>query len=104
MPARSKPSKRGGVRRKTFQTGFIAYGRAPKTRRICFIRDICAEGARIELAEVFSPPPHFVLEIREALRPRNAHVVWRDGRHVGVSFRETEGLVEAMAPLARWPA
>jgi hypothetical protein len=104
MFANDRKQRRESKRQQSFMTATIALAATPRKRILCFVRNIANDGARLELTEATALPPRFVLEMRDDHVARNAMLIWRDGRHLGVSFREASVSpvatpVEAVQPL-----
>ena len=88
MYANDLSARRGNGRHPVFTSGFIIARGARQKRILCFVRDLGRDGAQLELTGETSPPEAFILEVGGEPHARHAWVVWRDGRHLGVSFRE----------------
>ncbi len=88
MFANDRVARRGAKRHPMFTSGFIVACGARQKRTLCFVRDLALDGAQIELTGDAIPPQSFILEIGGEPHAHHAWVVWRDGRHLGVSFRE----------------
>jgi hypothetical protein len=88
MSSSCRASRCGMPRYETFLAAMIAYGVTPKKRLLCFVRDLTKDGAQLELSSEQALPPRFLFELRNNADVFNARLVWQDGAHVGVSFRE----------------
>lgn len=60
----------------------------------CVVRNISDGGALLVVSDAVALPASFELEIAQRRRSYNAHVRWRSGTRVGVSF-EMQAEVEA---------
>lgn len=59
----------------------------------CVVRNISEGGALLVVSDAVVLPAMFELEIAQRQRSYNAHVRWRSGTRVGVSF-ETQGAAD----------
>lgn len=59
----------------------------------CVVRNISEGGALLVVSDAVALPAMFELEIAQRQRTYNAHVRWRSGTRVGVSF-ETHAVTE----------
>ncbi|GJD54420.1 PilZ domain-containing protein [Methylobacterium dankookense] len=52
----------------------------------CMVWDISSDGAMIEVPDQDAVPDRFSLTLPEDDAPRNATVIWRTGRRLGLRF------------------
>lgn len=79
--------RRGAQRQRVLKGAKIVYGNYMFVID-CAIRDISASGARLRLPNVSPVPANFHLFLKENQTICAAHLVWRDGRDMGVAFDE----------------
>jgi len=105
MSQAPRRTRRASPRRRAFMTGRIVFGAGQNRKRVlCFVRDINSEGAQLELCDSTVPPQRFELELRTEETLHHARQVWREGRHVGVSFREGGNLATLAVDSDAWIA
>ena len=65
----------------------------------CMVRDLSAPGARLRLANETPVPSNFHIFIKENQTICAAHLVWRDGRDMGIAFDEApKSVIESSDP------
>ena len=80
-------SRRGALRKRVLKGAKIVYGNFMFVVD-CTIRDLSESGAQLRLPSVSPVPDNFHLFIKETQTICAAHLVWRDGRDMGVAFDE----------------
>jgi hypothetical protein len=77
--------RRGEVRRKSLLRGRILFN---NNRSIvdCLIREISSAGARLVFSDSVGVPDAIELHIPQKEQTLHAHVQWRHGQEVGISF------------------
>ena len=78
--------RRGLVRHKTFMTGRIYFNNRLSSMD-CIIRDMTDKGARLEFSENVTLPEAFELYIPNKDEYYAAHVKWRRGDSLGITWR-----------------
>src|SRR5271170_5147017 len=79
--------RRGTRRQKSFLRGFVYFD---KRRGVmgCLVRDVSDEGARIIFSETVTIPDVVNLHIPHREQTWRAHVQWRRGDEIGLTFTE----------------
>jgi hypothetical protein len=79
--------RRRSARKRSFLRGCIYFN---KRRSVadCLIRDISDEGARIIFSDTINIPDIVELYIPQKEQTRRAHVQWRHGGELGITFGE----------------
>jgi len=78
--------RRSQVRHKTFIQGRIYFNNRLASMD-CIIRDITDNGSRLEFSENVTLPENFELYIPNKDAYFKAHVKWRKGSNIGISWR-----------------
>jgi hypothetical protein len=79
------PDRRDGRRLRVLQQAKIVFG--PATMIHCYVRDLSAGGAMIDLGQIVELPATFEIFIAgHNLRNFSARLRWTKGRYAGVSF------------------
>jgi hypothetical protein len=86
--------RRRAARKKSFLRG-VFYFNMRRSVADCLIRDISEEGARIIFSDTVSIPDIVELYIPQKEQTLRAHVQWRHGNELGVTFGDEP---EAAAP------
>lgn len=81
--------KRSQDRTPTFRAGKVIF--SGRNEIPCVIKDCTQEGARVALEGELALPEEVVLVIAQAGVRRAAHVIWQDGREVGLEFQAVSG-------------
>ena len=80
--------RRSATRQKSFLRGRIYYNNH-RNSVDCMIRDISAEGARLVFSDTVTVPDVVDLYIPQKEQTLRAHVHWRRGQELGVTFAAT---------------
>jgi len=80
--------RRGAQRQRVLKGAKIVYGNFMFVVD-CVIRDMSGSGARLRLPDTAPVPPTFHVFVKDNQTICAAHLVWRDGRDMGVAFDET---------------
>lgn len=98
--------RRALVRHKTFIKGRIYFNNRLSSMD-CIVRDVTNNGARLEVSESVTLPDAFEIYLPHKDEYFHAHVEWRKGGNLGVSWRSeeaarpvTEGGSRAEHPIA----
>ncbi len=83
----SDDKRRGGIRRRTFKGGKVAFGDFRFTWD-CVVRNVSESGALIRSDHASDIPADFYLFDPAEHTVQRAEVVWRTARDIGVRFRE----------------
>lgn len=86
-------------RRKSFLRGRIYFNKH-RNSVDCLIRDISGEGARLIFSDAVSVPDIIDLYIPQKEQTLRAHVHWRFGEELGVTFAPTAEVVPEQLPAA----
>lgn len=78
--------RRALVRHKTFMKGRIYFNNRLSSMD-CIIRDVTDKGARLEFSENVTLPEAFELHLPNKDEYFAAHVEWRKGNYLGVTWR-----------------
>jgi len=98
-PAPSKTDYRQTPRRRSYLGGKLVYG--DYFSLDCVVRDITAEGARVQLPDGQAVPDKvYLVDLKTAIA-YDAHVVWRRYPLVGLAFDHHYGLTDAATPHLR---
>lgn len=87
--------QRQSVRYRSLLGAKVSYDQRRATLE-CVVRNISEGGALIVVSDAVLLPPDFDLEIAQRQRSYRAHICWRSGTRVGVSFA-TETVAEMPA-------
>lgn len=79
--------RRGAPRQRVLKGAKIVYGNYMFVID-CTIRDMSASGARLRLPDASPVPANFHLFVKDNQTICAAHLVWRDGRDMGIAFDE----------------
>ncbi len=77
--------QRQAIRKSSFVGGQAMFDDA-KSTLFCLVRDISAQGARLEFADVASVPDEFDLRVNGKDGVYRAKVIWRRPNDLGVTF------------------
>jgi len=89
--------RRALVRHKTFIKGRIYFNNRLSTAD-CIVRDVTANGGRIEVAGSVTLPDSFEIYLPNKNECFFAHVVWRKGSILGVSWSHDHVTKEKLVP------
>ena len=90
--------RRGAPRQRVLKGAKIVYGNFMFVLD-CTVRDISATGARLRLPNETPVPSNFHVFIKENQTICAAHLVWRDGKDMGVAFDEVpKSVLESSDP------
>jgi hypothetical protein len=64
----------------------------------CLVKNISAEGAKVEVSQAVSIPTEFEIYIPQKNRTHNAHMVWRDANAIGIEFMAADAQGSADEP------
>ena len=88
--------RRALVRHKTFIKGRIYFNNRLSTLD-CIVRDVTANGGRIEVAGSVTLPDSFEIYLPNKDECFFAHVIWRKGNHLGVSWSHDHASKQKLA-------
>lgn len=83
--AETHDERRADPRRRVFRGAQLRFNRGYGAFE-CIVRNECARGALLQLADTSSVPAHFELVLNGELTGRVAHVRWRRPDALGVEF------------------
>jgi hypothetical protein len=86
--------RRGLVRHKTFMKGRIYFNNRLSSMD-CIVRDVTDNGARLEFSENVTLPEAFELYLPTRNEYFRAHIEWRKGNQLGVSWGTAKGRADA---------
>lgn len=89
--------RRQSRRQRSFLGGRICFSQRRATLD-CVVRNVSENGALLEVSDAVAVPAAFDLEIDHRRRSYNAHVRWRDGGRIGVTFQPA-GVETEVVPL-----
>jgi hypothetical protein len=81
--------RRRETRRRVFKGATVSFNRGYGAME-CVVRNQSEEGARLSFGDIASVPPRFGLRLSGEAAARDATVIWRGGREIGVSFAEAD--------------
>jgi hypothetical protein len=84
---RRTTERRRTARQKSFLRGMIYFNNR-RSAVDCLIRDISTYGARVIFSDAVQTPDILDLYIPQKEQTLRAHVIWRHGTEVGVSFEQ----------------
>ena len=91
--------RRSGTRQKSFLRGRIYFNNR-RSSVDCLIRDISAEGARLVFSDAITVPDIVDIYIPQKEQTLRAHVHWRHGQELGVTFAATAAAAPEQLPAA----
>jgi len=89
-PERRNSERRNAARQKSFLRGLIYFNNRRQAVD-CLVRDISGTGARLIFSDAVTTPDIVDLYIPQKDQTLRAHVQWRHGCEVGVSFTAQAG-------------
>lgn len=78
--------RRGVLRHRVFKGASLSFNRGYGAME-CVVRNLSASGAKLVFGDALAVPPHFSLRISGEDHPRDATVIWRGAREVGVQLK-----------------
>lgn len=76
--------KRHWQRRRVLKRGTISFNKG-YSRFSCVVRNLCGQGALLELGETTGIPHQFSFEM-EDIAPIHSKIVWRTSNRIGIQF------------------
>lgn len=78
--------QRASQRIRSYLKGVIVHS-GGQSRTECTVRDLSAEGARLEVSRAVTLPETFDLHVPQRAMVQKSQIIWRHGDEAGVHFR-----------------
>jgi hypothetical protein len=85
-PVAPRPERRRAPRQRVLKGALIVFGAREDLTFDCRIRNLTADGAKLQLGSTQGVPDAFHLLIPQEFRIAPAQAIWRNAREIGIGF------------------